>query len=460
MITFIFILSLILIIRYLFYNNKHFIIPILIFSYIFGGMLNEEYAIYGRLPHEIVIIIVFVLIFTISIMTKKSYFLTITLGDKIFFSFYFMIYLIPLFVNIYDFSNDKHIMWTRELLPLKIWIIYRIFYYIYLTSSISEKKLFYIIISSYVWGMMVSGIIGITRMLDIPILSNLINDTWPLVTNSVGVMYRMQGTVGGVNGGGILFAISAIFSFYLYFIEKKDIYIYTFVVLVIFLLLTASFSSFFVFIFMIVYWSITNKINFSRIFKMVFIIPIFLSLFLLNSNLRNMISDTVYNRVAQQIDNNSTNNNDIGENVLPNSFRSRISIWKNYLNYYVEKPFFGYGYKILMNNSENFKLRMGISESFFVELLMFSGIFGFLFFLFFYYHLIRKLKQLFVFEYEKKLLIVVLIGIFISQISNMSLTYGGIMELFGIIIFLINIFYINNRQYQKKNNEIYNYNSR
>ncbi len=439
-------------------RSNHKIIPLLIFSYIIGGMLNEKYSMFGRLPHELIILFTFFLVIFISFLTKKKQFITITWGDKVFFFFYITVFIIPLFANLIDFSEDiARFSIAREILPLKIWMIFRIFYFIYLTSNISEKNLFITIASSYVWSMFISGSIGVLRLLKAPFFYQFIEDTWPFVSTLKGNALRMQATVGGTNGAGILFAISAIFSLYLFFKLKENKYIYSFVILLIFLLFTASFSSIFTFLFMFFYWLWKSKVNPTKILKIGFYILILSSLILLIPNIRNQLTETLDARIQGQTVESTVIENYGNLDFVPNSFKYRIYMWEKYFKLFIEKPYFGYGYKLNKNEDhEDFDKRTGVAESYIVELLLYSGFFGLGFFLIFYNFLISRLKKITFFPDEKYILITILLGLFLSQISNVIFNYGGINELFGITILLINILYIKNQHLKLDKGTHYN----
>jgi len=426
-----------------FRSNAYLIIPPLIISYLFGGHLNSElYGFSGLLPQELILFITFFFTIFLSAIRNNKLFFFITWGDKVFFFFYITIYLIPWLFNLYDFLKDRDIFIVRQLLPIKIWIVYRIFYYIYTVSKNKLEilsKMFNITLITYVYGMVVSGIIGTLRLIYTAVITEYINITWPFVSALQGNFTRMQGTVGGINGGGILFAISAIFSLYLYTVERKTVFLYIFPIIMFFLLFTASFSSVAIFLIMFIY--LIYKSMYFKIEKILWVgvFSLFIGSFLLlNNQINTTLSTTMENRLESQLGGND-------DNITPNSFKFRIGLWTQYAEYFAEKPFFGYGYK---TNSANFiekNHRNLISENYFVETLLYGGVFSFFSFLWFYYYISNKARNIYYFVEKRKIIIAILLGIFISQISNMTLMYGGITELFGILIFFIQSFYFSKK---------------
>lgn len=419
------------------------VIPILIFSYLFGGHLNSSlYSLLGRLPHELILLLTFFLLYFSAILNRKPFFFKITWGDKIFFFFYLIVYIIPWFVNISDYIEDHDIMLDRQFLPIKIWIVYRIFFYIIVEDIIKNKnninKIFNLTLQSYIFGMLISGIIGTLRMLSIPILKDSIDTIWPVVyTQLESNWLRMLGTVGGTNGGGILFSISAIASLFLFFQSSKNIYLYLFPVFLLFLILTASFSSTFIFILMLILFMYHNKnINMLKIFKISFYSFILASLLLLNSTFRETIVETVTHRIDNQIV------IDEFEEIeyIPNSLSVRIDLWGTYVDFFLKKPIFGYGYRKTIKPVFGRDPRASISESYFVETLLYGGIVAFLGFFIFIYDVYQKNKVIRLFKNESTLIAIIFTGILVSQISNMSIMYGGIMELIGIILCFIQCF--------------------
>lgn len=423
-------------------KENYLLIPPLVFSYIFGGMLSDNYLILGRLPQELIVLGVFFLL-TFQRLYTYNKTLTITWGDRIFFVFYFSIYILPWAINLPDYLVEQNVLLVRQFILIKMWIIYRIFYYIYLSSNIINKQelmhsMFRLTIKSYIFAMLVAGIIGTLRLLDLPLITLYIDTAWPIVSSSSGNAFRMQSTVGGINGGGLLFALSAILSMYLNVLYKNDVYIYIFTIFIFFLLLTASFSSIVTLaIMLLLFIYYIKEFKVIKIFKIIIIGLIVVGGLLLNTNIRNTISDTLNRRIEGQMN----NNNDLFQaddlDITPNSFKFRIELWKRYAEYFVEKPFFGYGYKVTKKANIGYKARTSISESYFVELLLYAGGIGFFIFVAMYYSIYRSTIKGHVFRLERNIIKIILIGLFISQISNRTLMYGGIMELFGISLFFI-----------------------
>lgn len=418
-------------------NKSIAIIKPLILSYLIGGMLNDDYSILFGLPHEIITFYTFILLFTKAIVFKQTKQLTITWGDRIFFLFYIGVYIIPWLVNIFDYVNDSNILIIRQLLPLKIWLIYRIFLFVYIDKI--KKKGFYqgnIInqtLNAYTIGMIFSGIVGTLRLVNIPVISGYIAETWPFVSTLNGNFTRMQGTVGGINGGGILTAIALIFALHLYFSEKKFIYISYVPILFLFLLLSASVSSTSIFLIMLVYLSVKTKIfTLKKLFLITIIASILFSVFLINSELNKTLQSTIENRMDDQF---SSDTEFSGEEMLPSSFRSRMVLWTKYVDYFIEKPLMGYGYRVTKKPIFGSYARASIGESYFVDLLLYGGLFGLIAYLSSYYLIYSKATSVILKRNDASLLSSILIGIFLSQITNITLMYGGLTELFGIIIF-------------------------
>ena len=425
-------------------RDTKLVIPILIFSYLFGGHLNTSlYSIAGRLPHELILILAFVLLHLLGVLTKKTHFFKITWGDKVFAFFYIVIYIIPWVINIYDYINDSAVMLVRQFLPVKIWIVYRIFYYIIFDELRRNKntvnKAFNLMLQSYIFGMLVSGIIGTIRMMKIPVLKEAIDISWPIIyVQAESNWLRMLGTVGGTNGGGILFAISAVATLFLFFRLKKRIYLYLFPVFILFLLLTASFSSTFIFILMLALLFYKSKnVNFKQIIQLSFYSFALASLLLLNGTFRETISKTLENRVERQMGDMEAEGVEEETNYTPSSLAIRIDLWYTYIDFFLEKPIFGYGYRKSEKPTHGRDARASISESYFVETLLYGGIFAFFGFMFFIYLIYQKNNYIRLFKEEALLISIIFTGILVSQISNMSIMYGGIMEIIGIILCFI-----------------------
>ncbi|GAB4294838.1 MAG: hypothetical protein Kow0068_19690 [Marinilabiliales bacterium] len=157
---------------------------------------------------------------------------------------------------------------------------------------------------------------------------------------------------------------------------------------------------------------------------------------LINSNIRETFVNTVNYRMEQQLGEKHYSINTKYQ-LLPNSFISRLLLWEKYAEYIKRKPFWGYGYRVTKKPIYGTYARASISESYFIETLLYSGIIGFVSFLLIYFNLIITAARIYNFKKEKNLIIAILWGILISQISNMTMMYGGITELFGILIFFI-----------------------
>ena len=412
------------------------------FAFTMCGTLNEDvYKFIFLMPHEWIILITFIFLLQLGMVKKRRYPFAITWIDKLFMFYLATAIAIPFLAN-----AETLYLTTDEIfpffLPIKIWMVYRIFHYL-----LSEEKLrnrnfdiavkFDSFLKVFVIISLISAFIGILRYVELPFITNFIDNSWPVYYNGVRVKAtygRLTGTMSGENGTGLFFAIAVMSSLYLYNKHRKQFYLLSIAPLSFVTLLSGSISSNLTLLIALALF-IKKYFGLKLLGRLVLICLIFLIFFIgilsnkgINSSFMTMLEnryDYNYGRSAYY---------SIADTMLPAQLVGRFHKWVRYWDYFLEKPIFGYSYEGAGSRDRSFAKAGGIvAENFYVHLLIYSGIFGLLGYIVLNWTIISRLSRI-IFYREQAFFIKLFIGmVLISQVSQLSFQYGGISELFGIM---------------------------
>ena len=414
---------------------------------IFSGLNDNIFGFFGLSAYEISLIMIFVFCILHSLLVKNKYFISINKLDKQFFSLFIMLSILPLIANFIDFIDSGNPDYKDKLYLIRLFIVYSIFTYSFI--SIFNRGFNYS--ANYIKGLLeiiiiigaISGFVGVLRFIPGSI-NGMINTIWPL-GKYIGFGQRLLSTVGSINTGGIFFCIMSIISFYLYAYFKKSKYLILFSMHTFFVLLTGSFSA------IGTYLIVLSIMSFHyRIFKFINIVKLLSTLLIISIILFNipLVKDSftfmVEKRIAGRIISAQFHTAPVftADSFIPANLSGRYEDWGKIMErLWVEKPIFGWGFKetdlgsYAQTDIDVNHARVTLSESFYFELLLYSGLAGLIAYIIFIRDLLIKSKS-------KKILHgslfkYIIMAILISQITQISSFYSGIMEIIALLMSLI-----------------------
>jgi hypothetical protein len=388
--------------------------------------------------HEWIVVAIFV--YALMYEHANKNFLHITWVDKIFAVYFVCALVTPTLVNLSSLDGLPFSEIKGLFIPIKWWIVYRIMLCIWklqlkASKNISMREIFQSYFNIILILSFFAAFIGYLRFLPLGSVSNYVNQIWPLRKSLLEpeLYTRLISTMSGANGSGIFFAIVMLISFYLYTL-KKGRYLYLFSFFGVTMMLTGSFTAILSFlgVFAIRYREYLKP---KYVMRFGLITVSLVTLILMN--------DAIYNFTEKLVDSRRFIQFEKREGWLPGNLQSRISRWPNQLMPFYDKPVFGSGpeieehiiYKILAVEQTTYE------HNYYVYLLNHSGIVGLCGFLYFMLSLLRRNFASRDYPPEANLLISILIFVIVTQIAQLPLQYGGISELFGVVMalsFIIN----------------------
>ena len=421
------------------------IFTILIASFILLNTLNPTiYGFHGLMPNEFIIILFFI----IFAFERR---ILISWVDKAFFIFFALSIIIPLILN-YPTINPGAF---GLLLPLKTWMVYRIALQLFRIGRQlnSTVDLIHIVLNIMIAVSAIAALIGILRYMKLANITAFINTTWPAkeIFLNPEQFGRLSSTMSGVNGTGIFFAAITILVWYMYQQKRNPIYLTLSIYFFFTMLLTGSFTA-------ILCLSIACLISYRRILYSFLsaknVIILTFSILLISyaaiqiKPLKNFMTNVAEKRMERQY----------GERVrphqlIPYSLYGRAIRWPYQLSILSEKPIFGYGPDIpikkliFLSGSAN-------THNFYIFMLMQGGIVGFLAYLRFKFILLKKTMTI-KYDKEKDTIVAVLFIFLFSQITSLTFQYGGISELYGIIMAFIFYLSVDSRKEYLEGNKAY-----
>jgi len=423
-------------------NGDSYLMFMVTLAFTMCGTLNEDmYKFIFLMPHEWVIAITLGLLLLMGMAKRRRYVFAITWIDKLFLFYLVTAILIPFLANMYQlYITTDHVL--SFFLPIKIWMVFRIFFYLLSEKKIQEKtfsteKKFDFFLKAFVIISLLSATVGVLRYVEIPFLTRFVDDSWPVYYNGIrvaAVYGRLTGTMSAENGTGLFFAVSVMSSLYLYNKYRKQFYLFSIAPLYFVTILSGSVSSNLT---LLIALSIFIKRHFGvRLLGRLVLVCLILFIFFLGILSNKGINSSFITMLENRYDYNYGRSAyySVSDTMLPAQLVGRYDKWVRYWDYFLEKPVFGYSYEGAGSMDRHFTKKGGIvAENFYVRLLIYSGIFGLLGYLVLNWTIIRRLSKIITYP-EQSFFIKLFIGmILVSQISQLSFQYGGISELFGIM---------------------------
>ena len=447
-------------------NGDLYITFLICLSFTLCGTLNEKvYNFFFLSPHEWIILITFALLVLHGMAFKRSYLISYTWLDKFYLLYFIAALIAPFFSNLKSLDDTRSVV-LPFFLPIKIWMVFRIFYYLLCEKQISKghlniNSIFENFLKILVIVSLISAFFGIFRYVELPVISDFVNDTWPVYYYDMRVKTvhgRLTGTMSGENGTGLFFAFNVLFSLYLFVRHQKYKYIITFIIFYFFTILSGSVASnitllLALFIFLKKFFQFKHSIRLILAFFMLTIIiygALFTNTF--HTPMIKMAKDRYYRNFSQEE----------GTGVMPTfgGFKGRYRNWTRYSEYFYDKPFLGYGFEGAGGKQRHIVTKGGIvAESFYVYLLIYSGFIGLIGYLLLKYKLIKKLVVIKRYCEQSYLIRLFLFMILFSQISQLSFQYGGTSELFGGIS-AFTLFFVKADREELTHNEYYMLNNK
>lgn len=406
-------------------NGDRNIFVCFIFAAVFGGTIKSELYSFSFLSiSEWTILILFIAVHARVIIINKMIFLNITWIDKIFSIFLLGSIIIPLLSNFTDLY-DLNIQFFKFFITIQVWMAYKIIYLILmeniLKGRLDEKVNF--ILDCLLAFSAVSAVLGIASLAKFPLIADIINSIWDIHDR-----LRLSSTVGGINGSALFFAICAVISSFQMIKHNRLIYLIYFSVFSLSLVLSGSFSaaiSFF-FAFSILLIRYAKLIRVKMVLQLFALFAFFIPLVYSFSPVGNVAERVIERRIEQQFPEES-------ESVVPSHLSSRYRRWVELFDYFIEKPFFGYGYNGI---PEIGRIARVYSHSYYVFLLIYSGIFGLSAYIYMNLNILINLSKVRAHKSEAFLVAIIIYMYLISQITQLSFQYGALADLFGVLLAL------------------------
>ncbi len=158
-------------------NGNKYLYFIVILAFTLGGALNITFFTFSFLsPSECTIVILFVVLLSKGLVLNRPYVFHVTWVDKIYFFYILCAIIIPIFVNSADLNIDIDLF--KFMLPIKIWIVYRIFYCLLFENYLEGKlkEAIDLIFNMVLFIATIASLIVILRLLNLPVVTDLIND--------------------------------------------------------------------------------------------------------------------------------------------------------------------------------------------------------------------------------------------------------------------------------------------
>ncbi len=221
------------------------------------------------------------------------------------------------------------------------------------------------------------------------------------------------------NSLGVKMCVGVFLSFYLFY-SYKNKFIRTFALLSTFLfayliLMTGSRTAFFMFVLFLIFIFVLKTRGIKKIFTILFIVALLLLVFYLVINY-----EPFYNVLGSRLEELFVGL--FGEGTTEDSFNLRSTMIKKGWEFFLQKPFFGYGAN---NYSEEIEPIIGVavySHNNYIEMLVNGGFVGFCIFYFIYaYCIVSLLKTVFKkMDIQGIFLLVIIISMLIMHVSTIA----------------------------------------
>lgn len=415
---------------------KYIYLTIILLFILGGNLYDKKFQFFFLLPHEWAILIVFTVLTLDALI--RPYKFSVTWVDKIYFFYLLCVVLVPVLGNLGDLLISKEAHISALFYPLKLWMVYRIFHYIFLRYNFFEtkkiKEQIDLILNLILLISLISGFIGLMRYSDISLVADFVNSNWPVKGNPAkdfSTWKRMVATMSGTNGGGLFFAICVIISLYQHIKYKKKKYLLSFSVFSFYVILTGSLSAIGTLIIsIIIYFLYTKSFSIKYLIVLPVILGFFITPIIYMDSTRRALKNVIELRIQEQFKRSGT------FSFMPHGLKGRFEDWVIFYKYFKAKPFIGYGFKEGVVGGEDMSARSTLSENYYVELLIYSGILGLLAYIFLNYLVLKKLGSITLFQKEAAFIKLIIYMYLISQITQLSFTYNGLSELFGVLLAL------------------------
>ena len=404
-------------------NGLKWIVAICIYSYVLmGGLTKEKFKFIVELS-DWINIFVFSAFFIYCMIKKRQYLFKINWPDRLLLLYISVVVFIPFIFN-YIFSEVNYDVVYGHFIPLRLWLVYRIFYYLTEEARLRDYRdidfdnMKHIL---FIAGL-ISGIISIIRFLpfNIPIIKPLIEELWPLPRFG---WDRLYGTNGGTNATGNLFAILFILSVDDYFKYRRKKTLFFLILFFICLLLSGSLSSIGGTI-IIIFLYFKNYISLKRLLSVLVITCLGFIILSRVSTFSSMVTNRFQRKFYYE-----------GKfNPMPNNLADRLYWWNKFSNILIEekKIWFGYGPGGLVNYQREYI--DANPESFYFRLLNDSGIFAPLIFILIIFYIRKKIIYGIKIKHLPIVIYYIILFYPIAGIANQTLYYGAMLEIFAIIL--------------------------
>lgn len=414
-----------------FNNGTKVSLWLLIFGFVLGGNLSKSNYEFILVPADWFISILFLSLVIYGLINRRRYLFQVQWPDKLIWSFYILVLLIPFLVNAFFYDIELDFL-LSYVMPIRIWLVYRIFFYIMsesiMKNNSSEVKLEYtlnvLLIAAFT-----SSVLCLVSYLPITEYRHFFEDTWPIIAGDnrvIGLDYdwRLHGTMSGVNGAGNFFTIMFFVAFYKYLKFKKPFILMCCIIFPICVLLSGSLSSLTALLAGIFFISV---IHFKR--SLGYFIGIIIVLFSVFSAV-----DLFWNAFSDRFTLTFMYYGELS--LIPRNLTVRISNWIDYLSFLFRdnRYLFGLGPGGMANAVI---YGDGNPESFYMRIIAETGFWGFMFLSVIFILIFNKIKPTVNDMHINNLsfLCLIIFSVYlVANTANQTLFYGGSLELFALML--------------------------
>ncbi len=430
------------------------IVVLYIFVFVLTENIDEAYYSYILEPSDWVAVLIFTAFIGYGLIRKRGYLFRLTWIDYLILLFLCTTVLLSFVINFdYSWVGDPYLV--KFVYPVKIWLVYRVFFYIFEENRVLARKglsgLDQFILRIIIYSASVSAIISILRYFPIPYLQDFIERTWPIITHgrwvSVANWPRLTATMSSTNGAGNFFAFTTLISLCQLRLTNEKKYIFFAVLFLTCVILTVSFSSFVALAVGIILFY-KKQMNLKHVMVATLVLICSLSIISLSETFASIIQ-TRYDR--QFIVSGSTW-------FLPANLFARLDYWRQHLEvlFSEDKLFFGFGISgIRIHLEKNLLYGHGNPESLYFRLISESGLAAVIMFVLMHrviFKAIRALSTHRPFMTQLHLIKVILIMFLVANIGNQTMYYGGSLHLFCIMLTLIYFYEVKLSSFQIRGN--------
>ena len=188
-----------------------------VFFFLLTGSLSQEYEFLLSVRDWITIGL-FLSVLCYEMAQRPRLAMPVSWPDRLLGVYFAVILLLPLFTNPSTLTNVRFL--APLLLPVKIWVVYRILRSLILRASRRERQeplqVADSVFQAFLAAGLVAAIVAVLRYLPIAPVQGFIEETWPIISNNQHVPIqrwgRLWATMSGTNGSGIFFGFCAVIS--------------------------------------------------------------------------------------------------------------------------------------------------------------------------------------------------------------------------------------------------------